>query len=139
MENLSIRKGVVTVFRKILRQRQVGFHQFRSAHVVAVAVNSAPVRHEAREQRRARWTADRPGAIGLLEHDGTIFGEAIEVGRGRFFLRSTAKGTDPVVEVVDGDEQHVVGRARFFSGVKWERGEANDGERGREESGKVSG
>jgi hypothetical protein len=63
-----------------------------------------PMRHEAREQCRARWTANRAGAVGLLENDGTALREAIEVGRRRPSLRRPAESADPVVQVINRDK-----------------------------------
>lgn len=55
--------------------------------------------------REVRDGLQRGGlAVGVGE-GGAAFGEAVEVGG--FHLRVAAEGGDPVVEVVDGDEEDV--------------------------------
>ena len=77
-----------------------------------VFVEAGEVRGDAGKDGSAAGAAGRCGAVGVGEEDG-LGGEALEVRSEG--LGVTTEGTDPVVEVIDGDEEDV-GRRRILNG-----------------------
>ncbi len=91
---------------------------------VLVVVDAADAGTFSGEERRARRIADRPGAVGAGEGDAHLC-ESINVRRLRLGVH--AQVADPVVEVVDGDEENV-GAGLRFSRRQRQRGEADEKE-----------
>ena len=96
-------------------------HVFRLVSAAIACVPAAPVRTveiraggagpESGHERGARWAAERCGAVAAREPHAAR-GEPIDVRR--FRLRVAPQVPHPVVEVIDGDEEHIGAARRRF-------------------------
>lgn len=92
-----------------LRERDAVTRRRRGAEARREPVDAGGGGAEAGEEAGARRVAERCLAVGVGER-GAAGGEAVEVRGER--LRVAVQVADPVVEVVDGDEEHVRPRRR---------------------------
>ena len=74
------------------------------AHALVVGIQPGTMRRLAGEDCRARWITRRCRAMGVGEEHARS-GQTIEVGCAS--LRVTAEATDPVVQIINGDEEDV--------------------------------
>lgn len=94
---------------------KVAWQEFLLGHDVAeflcVLIEAGLVRRSSAHDGGAGGIARGCGAVGVAEKDAA-FGETIQVGREG--LRMSAHATDPVIEIVQGDEKDVgfLGRER---------------------------
>ena len=94
--------GRVSMRHEMLRQGDGVRHGF--APRVRVLVHAGRGGANARHQGGTRWIAGGRSTVSVREQDAT-FCQPIDVRRYR--LRVTAEYSDPVVEIINGDEQHV--------------------------------
>ena len=106
VEEFSGAEGAVAGLLEMLgQQHQVGPRRADGRPVVGEHAGLEGL--EAAEHRGPRGIAERGGAVGVGEGDPTP-GEAVEVGR--LDLRMAPQRPDPVIEVVDRDEEDIGGR-----------------------------
>ena len=127
VQHLSRAGGAVAVTREVARQQFRPRHDL--AHLLRVLIEPRAMRRQAAEDGRARRIARGRGAIGVAEQHAAR-GETVQIRRLR--LRMPAEAADPVVEVVERNEEHVgllLGRGGGRNAA-----EQRDGREGREES-----
>ena len=102
MKNFSGAGGVVTVVGKMARHESDFRLDFPEG--LLVFVEAGEVRGDPGKNGGAAGATGRSGAVGVGEEDG-LGGESLEVRSEG--LRVTSEGANPVVEVIDGDEEDV--------------------------------
>ena len=104
VKQLSCAKSEVAVVPEMARQRDCAAQLGRLPPIVRIGVYAGRRWAQTGEQTRARRVATRRGTVGLGEEQAAL-GQAIHVRRPR--LRVPAKHTDPIIEIVNSDEQHI--------------------------------
>ena len=104
MINFPSGVGIVSVFFQVLRQRNNLFKWLNSAKPWRQAVDAGSGRSQAGHQARAGGVAKGRLAVSVGEGRSAIR-QSVHVGC--LDLRMSLQRSDPVVEVVDRDEQNV--------------------------------
>lgn len=130
VEDFAADEGAVAGVVEELRPGAEGAEFFQVAERGTEAVDAGAGGTEAEEETGAAGIAERCLAVGVGE-GGPLAGELIDVGR--FGEGMTAERTDPVVEVIDADDEDVgtrggIGGIRLSEGHQHEQGEAEKGE-----------
>src|SRR5437764_5072224 len=110
MPVLAYAQRAIAVLVEILRQRQPIAPLGQRADRWSEAVNARRAGPLAHQKARARWIAERRLRVAVEERRAAC-GERIQ--RRRLRQRMSAERGDPVVEIVDNDEEDVgLGRSR---------------------------
>ena len=102
--DLAACKRVVARFAKDLRQRYSVLRDFHVANPGPQPINAGSRGTQACQQAAPRWIAQRGLAMGVCEQRST-FGQRIDVGS--LNLRMPAQAADPIVQIIDRDEQDI--------------------------------
>ena len=94
----------VSLFPKILGQGHPILVLWHIPKPIQVAVNTGRRRAKSHHNCGAGRTTERGGAMGLFKEHAAL-GEGIDVRC--LGLRMAAETTDPVIEIVHGNEQHI--------------------------------
>jgi len=102
---LAAPNGSVPVGHKMLRQRDGRLEHFRLPPGLRVQIDTGGRRPDACHDGCAGRIAGRRGAVGIGEQRPGA-GEPVEIGR--LDVRMPAQATDPVIEIIYGDEQDIL-------------------------------
>src|SRR5205823_4619679 len=101
IKNFSATNNAIAIGPKILRQRHRVWNEFAKA--MQVSINPGGGWPQTRDERDARRIAQRRGAIGVSEKH-SAFCEPVDIRR--LSLWMAAHHANPIVHVIDGDEQN---------------------------------
>ena len=96
--------GEITMLTEILRERHPILVLRQVAKPVQIAIDAGRRRTKPHHDRSTRRAAERSSAMGLLEED-SLASQFVDVGS--LCLWMSAEATNPIVQIVDSDEQDV--------------------------------
>lgn len=94
----------IAIIFEVLIERDRAFESGRVVVALVVLVDAGRRRMTPRENRRPGGIAKRSGAMGAAEID-TLTSEVVDVWR--YDAGIAAEAADPIVEIIDGKEQHI--------------------------------
>jgi len=104
MENFAAHHGIVALSSEVLRQSRDLVDNRRLRPGVAIMIDPGPPRTNSREKSGAGGIADWHGSVAIGKKR-PLRGEAIDVRRDRIGV--AAEAADPVVHVINDDNEHV--------------------------------